>query len=385
VKLPNKLFLSFLCSAICLLLTAPSAIHAQDQRPLYLLTSNVNSRLSSIWEYNLGDAQATRIFTLQPTQQRVSELFSAHELAALRQYPWDYGRSELGSGEDFSPMQNIGAIWQLDPQHVLLQTTNEIQDAWGRSATTAGVGRFGYHEFLILDLKNQQLTSIFTLDYHDPFNDDWQGASNPFIQLTWVEINPTRNQLALMLTSSDRWLTLFGASVLIVDYSTLPATVTHLPHANSPVWSPDGRWLAYWQAYRDYEKDEGVSTSLGLQAFAPSTAESKTAIVYPKLQNGIMLDMFAGKVAWIDDEKLFYSLEMIWLGGGDQTVDEVYDLKAETRNVIALKNPILRQLLTFGRGNQPDYLMARGYDDTAYVYSTDSTFRLLLSLPEMNI
>src|SRR5689334_6234415 len=134
VKLPNRLFLSFLCAAICLLLAVLSSIHAQYQRPLYLLTWNGTTRLSSIWEYNLGDAHATRIFTLQPTQQKIPDLFSAHELESVRDYIKVYSyHLETGWSEDYSPIQSISEIWQLDSQLLLLLTTNDLQDGLGRA------------------------------------------------------------------------------------------------------------------------------------------------------------------------------------------------------------------------------------------------------------
>ncbi|MEO8611288.1 MAG: hypothetical protein ABI690_25550 [Chloroflexota bacterium] len=385
MKLPNRLILSFLCSVICLLLTAPSLIHAQDQRPLYLLTSNVNSRLSSIWEYEVGDAQATRIFTLQQTQRKNGDLFSAHELAAMRTYVKDYGRGEIGWGEDYSPTQDIWAIWQLDSQHLLLQTTNDFQDGWGRTAATAGLGRFGYYEFLILDLTTWQLKSIFTMDYHDPITNDWEGTSIPFVQITGVQINPTQNQLALMLIPTSRWLTTFESSILIVNYSTLPAKVTHLPRTYSPVWSLDGTRLAYWQTQCECKNNEVTTFSLALQIYTPAMSVFTTAMVYPKLTDRIPLDGFTHGLAWIANDKFIYSLEMIWLGGGDRPQEEIFDLNTNTRIPFETKNLIPRIFFTFGQGGEPTYLLGRGYDDTtANVYSTDSSFKMLLSLPVSN-
>ncbi len=302
----KKLLLLFLVVLTAVAVTSGGS-RSKQVVPFYIASWNSNTRLSTIWKYVAGDQQASPIFTLHNTDLPATALFSQQELLDLIHYwvnplpgvdpPW---------GEQFPPRQQIDAIWRFDSTHLLVQTTNDIQDPFGRGADNNESGRFGYHEFSTLDLTHpQQLQRLFTIDYHDRAYENWGKCASSFVYATEVTLNPTLDQLAFVLSPGrddfcgSRYLT----TLIIADYSTSPVRFTRIPSARTPVWSPDGTRLAYLHAQNTGDPFyQGFHYDLSLEVRTIATGQ----VTVVDTMTDLTSDVWNYPVAWTDNDTLLY-------------------------------------------------------------------------------
>jgi hypothetical protein len=299
----------FLVAALNFIALRQIFAQVEQIAPVYIASWNADTRLSTVWSYELGVSKATQVFTLKNTKTPSIMLLSAQELALLLDYRKDR-QSEFDKnwGENFSPSQNIQWVKRFDATHLLVLTTNDIQDPFGRGADNNESGRFGYHEFLLLDLTAPyQLKSLFKIDYHDRATEDWYGCFIPFVYPTDVVLNPTRQQIAIELgPARDLCTNVRFRTLLIVDYSNSAVWVTKLPLASYPIWSPDGEWLAYIQSQckgSGLWKMEGLTCSAALDI--RNTMSGKTTIV-STLQS-VPTTSKVETLTWRDSHTLLYA------------------------------------------------------------------------------
>ncbi len=280
----------------------------ESSTPIYLVTSIINngSYQSEIWEYHIGTPKAKRILVLQSNRQTIGKSFSVNELSHLRDYVEQHDYLEKGWAEKNPPKSYTDSVWRFDSTHLLIRIGYEVQDGWARMGDSATRGRFGYYEYLLVDLANvPKVTSFFKMDYHAAAYKDWSLlGTNPFVFPRSLQLNPSQSKLVLLLTPQSvfcPWQ--ICSSILILDYFGAPIQTTLISLATNPVWSPDGKHLAYLHTkcinqFKDCTTNlEVMSTDDGSRETIPDWAYS-TFIGW----DAIVPSSFE----WFDNDNLFY-------------------------------------------------------------------------------
>jgi hypothetical protein len=229
--------------SIVLALGIPIALDAQVDvaLTLYAVSGDSESGSSHIWEIDTAAGGARLVLTLPPlSPASPRQAFSTVELQALNT-AIETGGYTRSNPDTPGIAQRIQQLWLVDDSHLLLQTTNEVCDR-------PNAGCFGYHEFLIADIRSAHLTSLWKLDYHPTAVQHWAGCDmSTSVGIDTVSIHPSQEKFAFTLKPAstclgyDQHITAF-----IVDYTAIPVTVRQIDQADGLAWSADGRLLAYY-------------------------------------------------------------------------------------------------------------------------------------------
>lgn len=373
---------------LCLSLTG-KALMQTDADPLYITTWNSNTRLSTLWRYDIGASQVEKVFT--PTSQgSLQQLLSKQEFNLYKGGLEEYNRPDLMPKDwpNLPLTPTISAVWRLDESHLLIQTANDVRASMG--ADSLEVGLYGYHEFLILDLADpQKPVSILKFDYHNSaFIDDWYGFIIPFVNVGGVVVNPTHDKLAITLHSAGRFTTpVVSDSILIVDYSVSPVQTHLIPLASHPVWSSDGNHLAYIKGIclcNDKRlTSNGNRIILSLQINSFTDRNTRTIETYDA---GDFNNTNVGVMSWVSDDTLVYT----WFPDDYPRFDNCCITKSFNVNSHAFLNVSLdypSNMVVLAKPSQNAVLVGIGdynASDTAHPYFLPLSLNLLTLSPVAN-
>lgn len=259
----------------------------------YFVSVHNQTQTETIWEANGTNSDLRAIMRVQRNDSETTPLqkFSPNELRVLN----DANTFNI-SAHTPGITRIIEGIWLLDEARLLGLTINRICDR-------PLEGCFGYYEFLAIDAVTGYSTSLLKIDIHDPVVNAWKNCSVlSAVVIGNVLINPSPriNQFAFTVFPKDSCQGYQRqAEVRIVDYSTLPPTVTTLSKTHGISWSPDGQNLAYFTR-------ENCAAQLCDTAIRTATTTAPT-LVYKELYRGSQYYLQPLFVTWLDNRTVIYS------------------------------------------------------------------------------
>ncbi|MBZ0099095.1 MAG: hypothetical protein K8F30_08425, partial [Taibaiella sp.] len=250
MQLPTTAFRFSLVGVILLLMVTASLSRetsAQDtvfQKPFYVLTKNITTQVSTLWNIKPGSGSITPVFSLAAVSASSPDTaFSQHEKTVVQAaVDGSIISADWVSSQNIM-RQTIQGVWQIAEKRLLLQTATEFCEPISHSVC------FGYFEFLILDTDPpSNLQSILKVDYHDSILEHWPhcNVNRDTVYLNQILLNPKESYFALTLKAAKDCYGGGKSQTRIVDFTHLPVTVGELPNAEGLSWSPDGSRLAYY-------------------------------------------------------------------------------------------------------------------------------------------
>lgn len=299
MRYSTKAFKLFLVGLILLLMFTASLSRetsAQDtsfQKPFYVLTKNMTTQVSTVWNIKPDSGGITPVFSLAAVSASSPDMaFSQHEKTVVQAavdgsiIPADWMSSQN------IMRQTIQGVWQITAKRLLLQTATEFCEPISHSVC------FGYFEFLILNTDNpSNLQSILKVDYHDSILESWPrcNVNSDTVYFNQILLNPKESYFALTLKAAKDCYGGGKSQTRIVDFTHLPVTVTELPNAEGLSWSPDGRRLAY------YVNENCSGCPVSINVYSLDNSNTTTLKTYTAIPAPVM-----PITGWENDTTLFY-------------------------------------------------------------------------------